>query len=461
MLPRKRAKRSKKTRKGDVHETSLAEPGSSASKKPRDQYHHTVPRFVLRRFLGGERKKKAQRIKEYRRTGVDPDEILVYDMATKTLGLRSVGSVFGVQNLYRDIRDTQDVNALEHKLSILENKAAIIIKRLHEDLCKGESSLTRGELEDFRKFLFLMHYRNAALSHSYFEPTHPGNANSRNHIEQIQSKHGLSSAVEVWLHFLRYFLDTSHDQIMAHAITEQKKFGMLGLARMHASRLDPAVEHFEAIAYQGLADVYYLCIWQAADGEEFVLGSDSFGLWEGRMLGIPCLHRIFVHLSSDFAGIESAPPTPQYKGKAPKSMDELIKHRASAEGKQDTFTFKITKLNHAQMNAVNFVTLDNFRPDTSFTFLSKEKMLQTIREFCQSPATHRIFHRSDYKPLMDQLSIMLGQDLDLTEEAPSVTADPAAGYDPDDFMQDAQFLRGMRLLFAHFGGDDSDDDDDK
>ena len=43
-----------------------------------------------------------------------------------------------------------------------------------------------------------------------------------------------------------------------------------------------------------MSNALFLGIWEAADGEEFVLGANSFGLWEGVIRTCPGLHRLFV-----------------------------------------------------------------------------------------------------------------------------------------------------------------------
>jgi len=60
------------------------------------------------------------------------------------------------------------------------------------------------------------------------------------------------------------------------------------------SQVDPDMEHYLALAYVNQAQSYFLCFWEAADGEEFILGDNSFGLWEGRAAGESGLHRLFL-----------------------------------------------------------------------------------------------------------------------------------------------------------------------
>ncbi|KAK0431995.1 hypothetical protein EV421DRAFT_1911398, partial [Armillaria borealis] len=137
----------------------------------RDQFHHAIPRFILRRFQSGPRKSKAERRKEFQRTREDPDRVLYYDIASGSLDIRSIGTIYGLKNLYRDASNPSNANELEEKLSVLEKDAAVVIEALHSNLASGKATLKRHDVERLRKFMFVMHYRN--VGGSYFDPDHP------------------------------------------------------------------------------------------------------------------------------------------------------------------------------------------------------------------------------------------------------------------------------------------------
>ncbi|KAJ6632191.1 hypothetical protein B0H10DRAFT_1771728 [Mycena sp. CBHHK59/15] len=394
----------------------------------RDQYQHFIPRFILRRFqVGGTQKK------EYSRTGLDPESVLFYDLAANTLAVRSIGSVYGVKNLYQDTR-SQNINELEEKLSKLENDAAGIVNDLHAALGaqKRQFTLKRKGLDRLRKFLFLQHYRNSTLSKTYFQEDHPENQRVREWTEKFRERHGLDSATDVWLHSLRYFLDTSHAQISLDATQMYKKYGMISfLAMMETAPIDPDAEHFHAVAYQMQAGSYFLCVWEAADGQEFILGSNGFGLWEGRALGVPGLHRIFIisprlalvlgngifrpevlpgvanMLDSDLLDIQHALPLPTYSdgshgiplGSDDVDIDTLVSYKASKQAEEDSFTFEITKLTSSQTLAINSVILLNVPTTGSITFASKSSALRTCRLY-QRSIPGRLYSPNKFKPLI-------------------------------------------------------------
>ncbi|KAG2108949.1 uncharacterized protein F5147DRAFT_836816 [Suillus discolor] len=393
---------------------------SSSPRVPKTQYQHFIPRFILRRFQVGPVKSRKERDKEFQRTGVDPEYVRYYDVATGSLDIRPIGKVYGVPNVYQDVRNALNINEVEEKLGKLENRAASIITDLHKALPQGTLTLKRRTLEDLRKFLFIMHYRNVSCSDIYFQADHPENASSRQWIESFMQAKGLHSAAEAWLYFLRYYLDTSHSNIMQDAAELVEKYGEGGLQKMMIeSHIPPDLEHFPAYTYYVQANGYFFSIWEAAEGEEFIITSHTFGLWEGLGYGCPGMHRIFVvspriaivlrhvlsrpELKEDtkpgafvscLLDVNPAPPTPIYtRGEHGTHIDQinfqsamaLARYRSSQKGEDDSFVFKITKLSRPQTLNFNSVLLVNVTETGSLTFLSKESMLRSARAFLSWP----------------------------------------------------------------------------
>jgi hypothetical protein len=179
------------------------------------------------------------------------------------------------------------------KLAGLERQAASVIEDMHKALPRGTFSLKRRDLELLRKFLFMMHYRNVSCSSNYFQVDHPENAEGRQWIEYLMKTKGMQSPVETWLYFLRYYLDTSHSDIMKDAAELVEKYGLEGLQKMLSeSQMLPDLERFPAVGYHTQAASFFLSIWEAAEGEEFILTHKAFGLWEGLAGDCPGLHHI-------------------------------------------------------------------------------------------------------------------------------------------------------------------------
>ncbi|KIJ16235.1 hypothetical protein PAXINDRAFT_180410 [Paxillus involutus ATCC 200175] len=389
-------------------------------KPPRtDQYHHFIPRFILRRFQVGTVRSRAERQREFWKTRIDPEYVLYYDIASGTLDARPIGKVYGALNLYGDKRNQENVNELEEKLSGLEREAASIISDLHAALPEGKFRLKRRPLETLRKFLFLMHYRHAVVAPVCFQEDHPENAQGRQWIEHFKKSKGLETAVDVWLYMLRFYLDNSHSQLMLLAAQIVDKYGVDTIFNSTSkSSIPPEIEHLPVTAYQTLAGAFFMCIWEAAEGDEFPLTHNGFGLWEGcisvngRFDGRLSLHRIFVlsprvvlvlrsgilrpenvgavsaPMLSDLLDIPQGPPETTYAGGTSwiesGTLSGMENYRTSKQAEEDLFTFSITKLSKSQTMAVNNVLLRHVASDTSLTFLSKDCMLRTARSFCSN-----------------------------------------------------------------------------
>lgn len=237
---------------------------------------------------------KRERRELFRQNGVQAEYVHYWDAVNDILDLRPIGQVYGLQNLYRDCRNTENVNVVEDKLSVLESNAANIIEELHKALPTNRFSTKRRPLEDLRKFLFIMYYRLSVVKDTYFDENHPENAWSKSWIEEYKQTHGFQSSAETWVHILGYFLDNSHLQLMEHGEKILRKDVLDDIRKFRTNQVPPDIEHFPALAYQSNCGKYYTCIWQAAVGEEFVLTNTSFGLWEGLIMNEPSIHRIYV-----------------------------------------------------------------------------------------------------------------------------------------------------------------------
>lgn len=354
--------------------------------------------------------------------GASDENVLVYNMKTGLLDTRPIGAVYGVRNLYKDVRNVDNVHEIEKKLSALESRASRAVSVILAATGTSSCKLVRKALIDLRKFLFIMHFRSSRLSSEYFKERYdPIHLPGLEWLQAYKKRHNLESETEMWLHTLRYYLDTPHKELMQRGREIELKYKEK-IMEMLTTRIDPDEEHFNALAYQGLANGYFLCIWEVADGEEFVLGDSSFGLWEGTAAGHPGLHRFFVlspriiivlsmqflrpelfselpeekkdNFFSFLMDIEHVSPLPTYPGGAPKNEEELA---AIVAREEDTFEFKIIKLSVPQSREINTIMLHHLPETGSITFVSKTSMLRTLRSFLSD---FRNMNRRGYMPLL-------------------------------------------------------------
>jgi hypothetical protein len=348
------------------------------------------------------------------------------------------------RDLYRDV-SVEDINELEKGLSVLENHAARVISDLHKALQTGSFTAKRREVNLLRKFLFIMHYRSNLLSKTYFQEDHPENRPLRDWLKSFRQKHGLRNSTACWLFALRYYMNTPHSQICLEAEQMYEKYGHIELANMSRTRIDPGADHYLAIAYEQQAHSYFLSFWEAADGAEFILGHNSFGLWEGSSeSGGSQLHRIFVvsprivavlrtqlmrtellaanliplmEFNTVFLDVKANTPIPTYRQDFSDDPEGLAFHRTTPQADNDTFTFIITKLTQEQTQAFNSVILWNARREGFITFSSKEHALRAVRGHFNS--LYGSLERPRFQPLIQQL---LGPS---TEAPPATTIVPA------------------------------------
>ncbi|KAH9832538.1 uncharacterized protein C8Q71DRAFT_776918 [Rhodofomes roseus] len=233
------------------------------------QFHHYLPRFVVRRWLQGVkvvtspgrkykggRNKGRQRPREYKQ-----ELINTYDIKTSTLsmGTTDLGRTFGIVDMYKDDADLTDVYRVEKAFSKLESDAARIFHALDVAEKGGRSSveLVRSELNTLRKFLFLLHYRNGRHAQQFidgrFDPE------SAAMVEQYRLAHGLANARAVWLRNIALLLEDEHWEV----VTDER---LLWTARMDYK--------LDALDKQ-------LGIYRAPPGTEFVLTENGLGLIEG------------------------------------------------------------------------------------------------------------------------------------------------------------------------------------
>ncbi|RXW18826.1 hypothetical protein EST38_g7029 [Candolleomyces aberdarensis] len=387
-------------------------------------YHHYIPRFILRGFIPEDTtspepsvpKTKKQRQREARKARKkgqpDPETVSVFNLRSRLIEPVPIATTFGVMNFYEDASNQENLEHLEKKLSDLEGKAARVIRELHIAAGRQSSNqsftLPRSDLQLLRKFIFLMHYRSSAIQKTYFQEDHPHNARVRQWISHLKQTKGYTTDKEIWLDGLRYYLFTKHSDILNHAkqCPEHGPFPRIG-----ETDVDIPSHQWHALAYESFTNNYYLGIWKAHEDSEFVLGRNSYGLWEGTLAGSPGLFKIYVispkitmvlkvNMSKAFPpGFEDStlsdhplgfPQTVYNRGPhvlrdehaSPKDRsDALQRHLQSPNSDNDQFTFRINKLTVDQTYLVNQVVLENLQADGLLVFASRDAMLPTAQRY--------------------------------------------------------------------------------
>lgn len=385
-------------------------------------------------------------------------EVYYYCVETGTLTERLIKDVYAGVDLYKDPSNPRDVGGyieIEESLSGLESDASrtvqMIIRQVEDrdrerggggasTLRPASVKMKRRFLERLRKFLFVMYYHQLSIGYTYFQLDHPGNVNSRRWIEAYRKRNKLlDSPQHVWLHVLRYYLNTSHNTILENGSkAEQNRFlasapDLSSMSRPEcieewqdrysAMEVDPEIDDWKCLAYCTQMEMF-LAIWEAAPGEEFVMSDNSFGLYEGLTDSAGPLHKFFVvspkivlvlchpglkvhdtssgfvnfanpwALQSEDLGTSMLLTAPhkgakiKYANTASVPDDTTIlfgNPGALNPSPEDDFDFEISTLSRTDTHTVNAIILGNLPAKGKLTFGSRDAALRTLTKFHANP----------------------------------------------------------------------------
>lgn len=237
----------------------------------RSQYHHFIPRFLLRNYAvfknPGIVKPRTGRGKK--KPAPVPSRLNTIDFASGTLIQEDVGRTFGFVDMYRDINaSASDPFDLEKRLSRLENDAARIItdiKRAH-DSGRQEVHLKRPEKDLLRRFIFIMLYRNRTLAGHYEKSTEKYDAVDREIMLSYMQEHGFRTPRDVWMSNIRAFVEIDLSKEFQEWLPELQKRAYPNDARWFLKNMQMSYLAF--------------CTPESAD-DEFLLTQNSYSIFEG------------------------------------------------------------------------------------------------------------------------------------------------------------------------------------
>ncbi|KAL1705853.1 hypothetical protein EV121DRAFT_290047 [Schizophyllum commune] len=411
-----------------------------AFKLPEEQYYHEIPRAVLEKYCAGPSHHQVEGARAFPCTGDLAEYLNFYDIGTRTLEKRSIDRAYVVKDLYRDASNPREVIELEGKLAELEKHATRIFEDIHNSVPKGKLTLARADLDEFRKYLFLVHFRRQVLGLSYYDKDRPEDVALRKRFAQYGEVNGLQTPIDTWLHLLRYLVETPMDRIDSIGAAWMGEQSMDSLLDNFGIDCDFAIDYFPAINFELQSQAYFVGFWEAAETDEFVLTPGSFGYWEGCLSTHPefHLHRVFVIsprlaivLRSDYmregVGFDS------YRERACSTLLDLpvstpdidfakAGHDVMVDGevaftfrtmddynpairrKRDKFTMRIHKLTPEQTLAVNAATLRSTRPDGALTFTSRSMIVRTLRHYMHRTPVCMDMCWESYRALADRLA---------------------------------------------------------
>ncbi|ORZ07539.1 hypothetical protein BCR41DRAFT_360166 [Lobosporangium transversale] len=241
-----------------------------------DQFHHYIPRFILKSFSdylqlkpssifspnasgnfteeafskgpvgskgnsGGDSVGSNRKGNRRKSSGVSKRDSREGDREGENNRQSDTSRVYGLQNMYQDIAEVDDNMRFERELAKLECTSATFIHKIRS----GEELLLRWtQLADFKRFLAIMTYR------------------SERRREQVQ---------DVWFENLKWIIKTPYDEIIKESSAIDPKGVKTPMDTMFAlSKYKGPIYVAELMDYYNLV-CNYVCVWQAEEGPEFIL----------------------------------------------------------------------------------------------------------------------------------------------------------------------------------------------
>ncbi len=201
-----------------------AESSPSHPKLSKSQYHHFIPRFILRNFVHPPSRVKSsskpspKSAKRWKKGGRNYSEPMIYavDLSKPTAEIveRPISRTFGMIDMYRDFRNTKNEHYLEGELSKLESRAGEIVSKMRKHFEEGKTEvwITRPERNTLRKFLFIMKYRSSRMHKRFYYQNAEGySANDREKLLQYMDERGFKKPVDVWFDNIKGMLELKMD----------------------------------------------------------------------------------------------------------------------------------------------------------------------------------------------------------------------------------------------------------
>ncbi|KAF9537244.1 hypothetical protein EC957_008597 [Mortierella hygrophila] len=397
----------------------------------KDEYHHYIPRFILRTFADNFSLKAPDYIAStsviFLKSALPPDweligsggpkkkgkkgkktnknqkkyEIKVYQVVDQTTALNDVARSYGNRDMYRDITE-DDCMRFEDLLAKMEDTSSTFTRKIWtgEDL-----SLTRVQLTELKKFLAIMSYRSENRRNQYYEDEF--NPQTRELIYNHMRHKNIIRIQDVWFDNLKWLIKTPTEEIM-------KEFKKAVFSPMHYKG---SIHVAELLDFGGSC-TNYMCIWQAEEGTEFILSEGCFGAWEGDIHDpfhtfyvvsprycIVLVNRLemwrparYLPFRSWFEGSVHAFPETVYKKGLPPSTPDMDFFSPG-----DVFKYRRIVIPKEDVYFVNSIFLDARK--RCLTYNSSVSMYKTLRYYDKmKTARPDLFNnRHDYSVLRRQL----------------------------------------------------------
>lgn len=191
---------------------------SSSTPQEKSQYHHFVPRFILRNYSHPGPPPLATKRRGKRKNGPRAPEQMVFGIdlsdSEPKITETPVAKTFGMIDMYRDPTASSKQHQIEEELSILESRAGEVISTIRKafEAGKKEIWINRTQRDVLRKFLFIMKYRNKGFHQRYFHQTAEEYCeNDKEKMMKYMKDKGFRRPIDVWFDNIKGILDLNMD----------------------------------------------------------------------------------------------------------------------------------------------------------------------------------------------------------------------------------------------------------
>ena len=385
----------------------MAESSSQARPTNSSQYHHYIPRFLLRNFAVFKNPGKIvqKSSKKTKNRPPRPQRLNVLNLRSGAFEQRDVGDTFGVVDMYRDFEGAgPDQHKLERELSVLESAAGEVVARVMKtyEAGKKEVQLIRKDKDIVRRFLYIMMYRSSHFGRRFEKSKEDYDCDDREDMLVYMEEMGFKTPRDVWFANIRAFLEVKLDEDWVNAMEELSK------------RAYPSDARWFFMHIQGFFITF--CTPKRTD-DEFILTQNVYGVFEGPTSAgpwtdyhrfAPVSSKIMVVLRRNLLALEdedeerqmlldwneSMGLNPDEAGswledlpvsKARNSYSQVVDgrvqlHPTKMSRDKHIFYFPFFPLDHEHVQKINMICLENAYDTEAIVYKSRES-LRTALEF--------------------------------------------------------------------------------
>ncbi|KAH7357059.1 hypothetical protein BKA65DRAFT_220674 [Rhexocercosporidium sp. MPI-PUGE-AT-0058] len=247
---------------------------SSTTAQEKSQYHHFIPRFILRNYSHpGEPTTRSRSSKNRnRRNGSRTGEPVLYGINLSgeepVITETTVAKTFGMMDMYRDLGASTKQHRVEEQLSVLESRAGEIISKIRKEFEAGKDDvwMTRTQRDCLRKFLFIMKYRSSGFHRRYFHNiTEDYNSDDREKMLKYMKEKRIEKPMDVWLDNIKAILDLKMDYQMEWMDKLRK--------RMYPDDAEWCINNIQGF--------YMALVTPDSKEAEFLLTQNAYSIFEG------------------------------------------------------------------------------------------------------------------------------------------------------------------------------------